>query len=77
MHTLEMLLDDTSKSYYTFDQVSQVAKESKIDSDEEVKLMLGFFHELDMLIYLDRSEALREIIVKHNHNGCWIVLQNY
>ena len=77
MHTLEMLLDDTSKSYYTFDQVSQVAKESKIDSDEEVKLMLGFFHELDMLIYLDRSEALREIIVKHNHNGSWIVLQNY
>ena len=77
MHTLEMLLDDTSKSYYTFDQVSQVAKESKIDSDEEVKFMLGFFHQLGMLIYLDRSEALREIIVKHNHNGSWIVFQNY
>ena len=59
----KMLQDEAKRPYFSLSEVFDLARDSLIQNNAEVLQALAFFHELGIIVHLQRTAALRSIVV--------------
>ena len=63
LRTLDVLTNNTKKSYVGLKSVNEVAKKCGVEIEDEVGLMLKLFHELGVLLHFTSTTALEKIVI--------------